>query len=136
MRISDWSSDVCSSDLRRARSRAAEVEGTHRQLGTRLTDRLCGNDADRFADVDAMTTGQVTAIAVRADAERQLAGDRRTHPDLVDRIALQRIGPLLVDRSEEHTSELQSLMRISYDVFCLKKKKKKKNHNSEEKTTI
>src|SRR3546814_13500939 len=97
MRISDWSSDVCSSDLRRARSRAAEVEGTHRQLGTRLTDRLCGNDADRFADVDAMTTGQVTAIAVRADAERQLAGDRRTHPDLVDRIALQRIGPLLVD---------------------------------------
>src|SRR3546814_17186304 len=97
MRISDWSSDVCSSDLRRARSRAAEVEGTHRQLGTRLTDRLCGNDADRFADVDAMTTGQVTAIAVRADAARQLAGDRRTHPDLADRIALQRIGALPVE---------------------------------------
>src|SRR3546814_2705741 len=118
----------------------------------------------RSSDLDAMTTGQVTAIAVRADAERQLAGDRRTHPDLVDRIALQRIGPLLVDdgagrncdlvaarlvritqgdaaqhavaqrfehvaafhdrhRSEEHTSELQSLMRISYAVFCLKKKK-------------
>src|SRR3546814_5853867 len=34
------------------------------------------------------------------------------------------------DRSEEHTSELQSLMRISYAVFCLKKKKKKKNHRS------
>src|SRR3546814_6569398 len=33
-------------------------------------------------------------------------------------------------RSEEHTSELQSLMRISYAVFCLKKKKKKKNNNT------
>src|SRR3546814_7674558 len=36
---------------------------------------------------------------------------------------------LNVDRSEEHTSELQSLMRISYAVFCLKKKKKKKENN-------
>src|SRR3546814_7471278 len=36
-------------------------------------------------------------------------------------------GPAEVDRSEEHTSELQSLMRISYAVFCLKKKKNKKN---------
>src|SRR3546814_9843231 len=35
-----------------------------------------------------------------------------------------------VERSEEHTSELQSLMRISYAVFCLKKKKKKKNKNT------
>src|SRR3546814_1804931 len=35
-------------------------------------------------------------------------------------------------RSEEHTSELQSLMRISYAVFCLKKKKKKKNHKYKE----
>src|SRR3546814_1092146 len=40
-----------------------------------------------------------------------------------------RAGPLLA-RSEEHTSELQSLMRISYAVFCLKKKKKKCNDNS------
>src|SRR3546814_3874449 len=36
------------------------------------------------------------------------------------------------DRSEEHTSELQSLMRISYDVFCLKKKRKTKRHNCSE----
>src|SRR3546814_1571278 len=39
----------------------------------------------------------------------------------------QRQQMLQADRSEEHTSELQSLMRISYAVFCLKKKKKKKN---------
>src|SRR3546814_5287779 len=39
-------------------------------------------------------------------------------------------------RSEEHTSELQSLMRISYAVFCLKKKKKKKNKTFDETTSI
>src|SRR3546814_10600434 len=39
------------------------------------------------------------------------------------------IRPLLARRSEEHTSELQSLMRISYAVFCLKKKKNNKNQN-------
>src|SRR3546814_2232437 len=38
------------------------------------------------------------------------------------------IGPKFIGRSEEHTSELQSLMRISYAVFCLKKKKEKKQH--------
>src|SRR3546814_5799656 len=47
--------------------------------------------------------------------------------------------PKFANRSEEHTSELQSLMRISYDVFCLKKKKKKEtiitNHNKTEKKT-
>src|SRR3546814_5287824 len=40
----------------------------------------------------------------------------------------QRQGALLLGRSEEHTSELQSLMRISYAVFCLKKKKQNKQH--------
>src|SRR3546814_3599199 len=41
----------------------------------------------------------------------------------------------MVDRSEEHTSELQSLMRISYAVFCLKKKKKTKTHEAKNKHT-
>src|SRR3546814_3112159 len=47
---------------------------------------------------------------------------------LVDRIGPKRSGAI---RSEEHTSELQSLMRISYAVFCLKKKKKHKNHKQQ-----
>src|SRR3546814_9686787 len=42
-------------------------------------------------------------------------------------------GPVIVDRSEEHTSELQSLMRISYAVFCLKKKKKAQYYNKQKK---
>src|SRR3546814_4478971 len=44
--------------------------------------------------------------------------------------------PLVASRSEEHTSELQSLMRISYAVFCLKKKKRKHKHNTNNKTEI
>src|SRR3546814_10690057 len=45
-------------------------------------------------------------------------------------------GPQIVDRSEEHTSELQSLMRISNTVFCLKKKKNKKNKHQRQRITV
>src|SRR3546814_8885959 len=46
----------------------------------------------------------------------------------IARVAKMSVGDLVHVRSEEHTSELQSLMRISYAVFCLKKKKKNKQH--------
>src|SRR3546814_2846465 len=46
------------------------------------------------------------------------------------KIRVGMMNPMYVPRSEEHTSELQSLMRISYAVFCLKKKKKHKEHNN------
>src|SRR3546814_6855141 len=52
---------------------------------------------------------------------RHIAGDAAQHRGRLQRLAEQHAGR----RSEEHTSELQSLMRISYAVFCLKKKKKK-----------
>src|SRR3546814_1659794 len=55
------------------------------------------------------------------------------HDDVVDEVAssLGCAGPgARLERSEEHTSELQSLMRISYAVFCLKKKKKNKKHTA------
>ncbi len=48
--------------------RAADVEGPHRQLGARLADRLGGDDADRFADVDRRTAGEVTTVALGANA--------------------------------------------------------------------
>src|SRR3546814_8959078 len=118
MRISDWSSDVCSSDRRRA----TDVERTHGQLGARLADRLRGDHADRLAVVDDVATAQVAAVAVGADAERRFTGDRRTHLDRLHAGVLELAHPGF--KSEEHTSELQSLMRISYAVFCLKKKKK------------
>src|SRR3546814_3715550 len=71
------------------------------------------------ADLAVAATGQMTnASATSALTTRKRMSSQRLEP-----IAIS------VDRSEEHTSELQSLMRISYAVFCLKKKKKK-NHNT------
>src|SRR3546814_9473299 len=114
MRISDWSSDVCSSDLvgQRLQQAAdvcedlAEIAGFLLRLqGARLDPRKI----EDVADDGLQTAGGVVDVA-------------RIGGGLVDRLLprqhLQDFG-----RSEEHTSELQSLMRISYAVFCLKKKK-------------
>src|SRR3546814_7886375 len=96
MRISDWSSDVCSSDLKRETHDAAMVD---------------------------------SAIA-RAHAYAEAGASGFFVPGLGDLALLERVcraSPLPVNfmayRSEEHTSELQSLMRISYAVFWLKKKR-------------
>src|SRR3546814_6748684 len=63
------------------------------------------------------------ATARRPLFERALFGDRNL---VAGMFFMLLIGAITLARSEEHTSELQSLMRISYDVFCLKKKKNKK----------
>src|SRR3546814_6905509 len=96
MRISDWSSDVCSSDL-------LGVRGDRAGLGQNLAtlDFFTADAADQRTDVVAGLT-----------LVEQLAEHLNPGHD----------GLLGVLRSEEHTSELQSLMRISYAVFCLKKK--------------
>src|SRR3546814_10085466 len=115
MRISDWSSDVCSSDLERDAGKA------HRDL--RIADA-----ADQEAGAAGIVVGARHAdlVGQRRDFveegrqfDRLRAIVERRHK--FDRFAdVRKIG----SRSEEHTSELQSLMRISYAVFCLKKKKK------------
>src|SRR3546814_2322721 len=125
MRISDWSSDVCSSDLtRRAGSGEGLGEGIHEVLQLALGvvgERLLG--ADRLED----------ARRLRLDLRQQLLlepadlGD--CDPVQVAAHAGEDRDHLLL-RSEEHTSELQSLMRISYAVFCLKKKNKKQQNNA------
>src|SRR6202020_344481 len=84
---------------RRSRSRAADVEGTHGELRARLADGLRRNDAHRLADVDAMATTQVAAVALRADAVTGLTGDGRTHHDLVDTHLFQQFDQLLVDQN-------------------------------------
>src|SRR3546814_9696521 len=86
MRISDWSSDVCSSDLM--------------QFGSK--GRRC-----------LISKGRVRPRLV------VIFGPGRDHCAGMIEVEEQR---LIQKRSEEHTSELQSLMRISYAVFCLKKK--------------
>src|SRR5690606_23826679 len=75
-----------------------DVESTHGQLGTRLTDGLGGDDADRFTDVDLVATGQIAAVALGADTVAGFAGDRRTHHHFVDAVALDELDPLLVDQ--------------------------------------
>src|SRR3546814_10185769 len=109
MRISDWSSDVCSSDLTSARLIKSppkpfnSVSRKYRNSGTLFT-RVQGQHGPV-----AMTS---SCLAVNSPLHLYLARAATCHRP----VAAQR-------RSEEHTSELQSLMRISYAVFCLKKKK-------------
>src|SRR3546814_5965199 len=104
MRISDWSSDVCSSDLRNGICQPSQERA--------LTPMSCSAIASRptvTCSPEATTTSYSRA-----------SYSRETSPHH------------LTSRSEEHTSELQSLMRISYAVFCLKKKKNKitQSHNT------
>src|SRR3546814_3590313 len=101
MRISDWSSDVCSSDL---------------QPQCAVGDLLrCAQPAHRYILGEEI-------LDVR-DAHRVDRGRvDRAGADAIHANAALGIGQPGDARSEEHTSELQSLMRISYAVFCLKKK--------------
>src|SRR3546814_6021347 len=116
MRISDWSSDVCSSDLHRA--------GTANPFAAGTAERQCRIDLvldlDQRIEHHRPALVHVHLVGVHA---RILAGVRLVAIDLE---SLDVLGPgrclvHLACRSEEHTSELQSLMRISYAVFCLKK---------------
>src|SRR3546814_7903385 len=113
MRISDWSSDVCSSDLSLVRYEAAwerrigdgslVVAARHESISN-LVDRVVVVSDDGTFD-SAGNIGHATRDEVEANLNLPL-----------DPLGLRGL------RSEEHTSELQSLMRISYAVFCLKKK--------------
>src|SRR3546814_1643053 len=123
MRISDWSSDLCSSDLSRPPSAApppcrksASLPWAAPHPGRQLRDDQHVDqpqDRDRCADHRiAARRDQVALPDQYAQQDHRDSG----HPhDLYYQIAV-------AGRSEEHTSELQSLMRISYAVFCLKKK--------------
>src|SRR3546814_9294173 len=121
MRISDWSSDVCSSDLlpEDALDRQSDAVHRHRTVGRCRTVDLLG------AAIPARH-GRAAGIRIlrQHDWRHRRAAGARAFP-VEGRIAASRSRPQC-GRSEEHTSELQSLMRISYAVFCLKIKKYKK----------
>src|SRR3546814_10530773 len=111
MRISDWSSDVCSSDLQLDQSARAAVRfrqaPTRRSWPAQCRARLSIFDRAR-AEQERCRSGATEPVGrwVAQHARHRLIGARSGLPR----------------RSEEHTSELQSLMRISYAVFCLTKK--------------
>src|SRR3546814_6567383 len=102
MRISDWSSDVCSSDLEQPSSALTQLYSSFRKLSVGIGSPLCLRTASCHA---------------------------RCHPPIASPVWTSICavglpnGKTALARSEEHTSELQSLMRNSYAVFCLKKKK-------------
>src|SRR3546814_2660840 len=103
MRISDWSSDVCSSDL----------EGVVHQPRAGLVAALGqAAEAQAAGAVDHQRAGQLAGV--------RLAG--QVGFGIAQHVAEKGADVITRSRSEEHTSELQSLMRISYAVFCLKKK--------------
>src|SRR3546814_5633566 len=116
MRIVDWSSDVCSSDL-------DEAELVLALAGARLRTPAAGGSPEPGNGV----AFHIFAIAGK-DVIMIAALARPVQPRLVDAALDDRYLALLV-RSEEHTSELQSLMRISYAVFCLNKKKTNVHRN-------
>src|SRR3546814_2838875 len=108
MRISDWSSDVCSSDL------VAEPQRRRDTLGLAAGDGAAEHAARGVtAEIGFGQRVGDAAHTGRADRRGGERDQRFQHLDLPLGIA--------AGRSEEHTSELQSLMRISYAVFCLKK---------------
>src|SRR3546814_6886548 len=99
MRISDWSSDVCSSDL------------------------------EPSSQSTSASVGRRKAMCWRPSGRRPALGGRR--PDIPNHFSLDtRQSSSCRLRSEEHTSELQSLMRTSYAVFCLKKNKPTKRYKT------
>src|SRR3546814_3829903 len=107
MRISDWSSDVCSSDL----MRKADIRRGHKG-NERISDMLEELHRTLFAVDDKSWRGKKATLrfslisSSREEAEDEEGADAGW-----------------IERSEEHTSELQSLMRISYADLCLKQKK-------------
>src|SRR3546814_7085061 len=135
MRISDWSSDVCSSDLVGNGQTLSQIANTLRPAGVGLNQMMVAllrANASAFingnihqlkrgailripgSDELAALSASDAAAIVREQTEAWQSGREPQLQPIDSRSA----------RSEEHTSELQSLMRISYAVFCLKKKKK------------
>src|SRR3546814_9640212 len=103
MRISDWSSDVCSSDLpRRTDAERRDFARGEQTIVGWAGGRGRSEDESRFANIADLACDETMGCQKQDRSGREVGG--------------------LQVRSEEHTSELQSLMRSSYAVFILKKK--------------
>src|SRR3546814_2263180 len=125
MRISDWSSDVCSSDLNEGlKSVTAGIDPMDIKRGIDKAVEAVTQEIKKNAVPckDRKAIAQVGTVSANADeAIGAIIAD-----------AMDKVGK---ERSEEHTSELQSLMRISYAVFCLKKKTTSLQHSKHKQLT-
>src|SRR3546814_9123583 len=142
MRISDWSSDVCSSDLQRARSMGIDLDRRLRLPGQtrrfrRAETRLqrIGHLAEILGLANDRVTLRIAGDILRTGLQRGLehfvgAGRVGRIDDLADLIEHEenRIRLAQIADRKSTRSELQSLMRISYAVFCLNKKNNKQTN--------
>src|SRR3546814_8063763 len=115
MRISDWVSDVCSSDL--AGAKCVVVARSSPAPKRRSTPASVNANAPATFGSESSSKKEVVASATPARKPTRLV-QGQVYSYIKDGVRHY------TSRSEEHTSELQSLMRISYAVFCLKKNKK------------
>src|SRR3546814_3729544 len=116
MRISDWSSDVCSSDLPCASTWCSARSVKNSKASSRKRARNSANTC--ISTSNDGSASSITCVGGGGSVSFNVAPT--TTPSVPSE-------PIARWRSEEHTSELQSLMRISYAVFCLKKKNKQSN---------
>src|SRR3546814_8285789 len=122
MRISDWSSDVCSSDLKFDPRNVAQCNRRSIRIGAQ-------NDIGELFGGCEAALRQNSGVEFRLSCQRKIAD---LAPGTLAVLLLnrsERFGGGKPVRSEEHTSELQSLMRNSYAVFCLKQKYTINRHN-------
>src|SRR3546814_8101763 len=125
MRISDWSSDVCSSDLADSTIPVANTEPALdlTTLFNGFKPLFTALDPDQVNELSMnlvqVLQGEGGTVASLLENTASLTGTLAGRDDLIGEV----ITNLSKTRSEEHTSELQSLMRISYAVFCLKNNK-------------
>src|SRR3546814_5958444 len=128
MRISDWSSDVCSSDLLVLLRIVGQLQWLNEPAQQRIRfDAEAHRRPGLEYGVGDAPGPEMISIEIAGDGKRETDG-----------LALHQFGKMraqecmkagigrhwlhVIDSSEEHTSELQSLLRITYDIFCLKTK--------------
>src|SRR3546814_8387807 len=116
LRISDWSSDVCSSDLSRSPTRRRGRREPPRRAGWCRGRRRSPHAPRRQRDIRPFPSHSRGCRSAPRDTRARAASRPLHGRGRRPRNSCQ------CRRSEEHTSELQSLMRISYAVFCLKNK--------------
>src|SRR3546814_4618771 len=130
MRISDWSSDVCSSDLRAKQ----KLKGYYGNISEKAFHGIYKEASRLRGDTNELLIGllerRLDAVVYRAKFVPTVFAARQfiNHGHVLVNGKKVNIGSMrLKERSEEHTSELQSLMRISYAVFCLTNKRQPHN---------